>query len=131
MVLDRIVRAAQHAQENREPFAWQASHPIGLAARPTPPSPGTSPSKLAIDHTPAREKLGDLSPAVAKATLRQTNAAVLIRRPRILSDGGVELVLEALPALFATTALELRRDDGPLSQPVLLYQRNNQVVLLL
>jgi hypothetical protein len=107
-----------------QPLNW-----IGSTANA--PSPGASPSELAIDHAPAREKLGDLSPAVAKATLRQTNAAVLIRRPRILSDGGVELVFEALPTLLATTALELSRDNGPLTQPVLLYKRNNQVVLLL
>lgn len=90
-----------------------------------------SPSELALVHAPAWEELGDLGPAVAKASLRQANAAVLIRRPRILADGGVELVLEALPALLATAALELRSDNGPLSQPVLLYQRDDQVILLL
>ncbi len=89
------------------------------------------PSELAIVHAPAWEELGDLGPTVAKASLRQANAAVLIRRPRILADGGVELVLEALPTLLATAALELRSDNGPLSQPVLLYQRDDQVILLL
>lgn len=37
----------------------------------------------------AGQQLGDLGPAIAEASLRKTNTAVFIGRPRILPDGRI------------------------------------------
>ena len=82
-------------------------------------------------HAPARQELGDFCPSITKASLCQTNTAILIGCPGIFADRWVQLIFESLSTLLPTTALELRRNYGPLSQPMFLHQGHNEIVLLL
>ena len=82
-------------------------------------------------HAPARQELGDFCPSITKASLCQTNTAILIGGPGIFADRGVQLIFESLSTLLPTTALELRRNYGPLSKPVFLHQGHNEIVFLL
>lgn len=55
-----------------------------------------------------RKQLGNLGPLVAERGVCVENETVFLRRPRILLDSGVKMVVPPLAALLANASLRTR-----------------------
>ena len=56
---------------------------------------------------------------------------VLLFRPLVLADAGVEVVVPALAALLADPARQVLGDEAPILGPVAFDQRKHELVLFL
>mmetsp|Transcript_47604 Transcript_47604/g.114278 ORF Transcript_47604/g.114278 Transcript_47604/m.114278 type:complete len:306 (+) Transcript_47604:1197-2114(+) len=77
------------------------------------------------------ERLGNLRPPVAELVVRDDELAVLLARPLLALDLGVEVVVPSLAALLSDAAGKLLRDFGPLLRAELADELDDLVVLLL
>ena len=77
------------------------------------------------------ERLGNLRPPVAELVVGDDELAVLLARPLLALDLGVEVVVPSLAALLSDAAGKLLRDFGPLLRAKLADELDDLVVLLL
>ena len=72
--------------------------------------------------------LRNVLPAVAQRSVHLEKSALLLGTPRLLADGGTEMVIPPLSALLAgpphpqAAFLELIGDAGPVLKPVLVNE---------
>lgn len=86
-------------------------------------SPCLSPLSPSLGgHSPSRQHLGNLGPAVAQHLVGLTDDAVLLLGPAGLFHLGVEVVVPALTTLLSQTALQVLGNQCPLLGAVLLNQ---------
>ena len=77
------------------------------------------------------ERLGNLRPPVAELVVGDDELAVLLARPLLALDLGVEVVVPSLAALLSDAAGKLMRDFGPLLRAKLADELDDLIVLLL
>lgn len=77
--------------------------------------------------SPAREKLGDFSPAVSQLLVRLVDDPVFLLSPGRLLHLWVEVVVPALAALLADTPLQVLGDHRPALGSILLDQLDHLV----
>lgn len=78
----------------------------------------------------AREIFGDVRPFVAHLHLVLHDGLVLLLRPGLAGDAGLEHVMPALVALLGVAVIEVRGDDAPLLRAYRMYQFLQASILL-
>ena len=76
------------------------------------------------------EHLGDLGPLVVHDTVHQKQDPLFLLVPVDFLDAGVEVIVPALAALLAYSAIQVLRDEGPLLWPVGHHELEDTPVLL-
>lgn len=78
----------------------------------------------------AREVFGDMRPFIADLNLVLHDCLVLLLRPWLAGDAGLEHVMPALVALLGVAVIEMRRNDAPLLRAHCVHQLLQAAVLL-
>ena len=78
----------------------------------------------------ARQELGNFAPLVAVLFVRLDDLAVLLGRPLVLLDVGVQVVVPALAALLTNASRKSLSDVGPVLGAVLVHVLGQLGVLL-
>ena len=76
------------------------------------------------------EHLSDLGPLVVDDAVHQEQDPLFLLVPVDLLDARVEVVVPALAALLAHSAVQMLRDEGPLLRPVGHHELEDTPVLL-